>query len=199
MKKILFLILLIIPIISFSQKNLIEQNALKWFKSIYVQNYFKDPYSFKFVKIKSIPLTNMEYYKTEKIIPYLKKMGRKEEDATIYYTAFVDEAIKMYKEFSKTKSLTNNERDSYYDKMVEAENLRFNMGLVIHMNNEVRNDICRYAIYIDCYSNNSFGNKVLGKFAFYYYPSSSNNYSYTEKYSYKSFMIDEKSIVNLND
>ena len=72
------------------------------------------------------------------------------------------------------------------------------MNLLANMSKENKNNISRYAIYIDCYSNNSYGNKVLGRYAFFYYPNSSAFYEDDKKYSYKNFMIDENTIVQLN-
>ena len=36
---------------------LINEKAVQWFKSDYVEKSFKDPYSFKLVKVSNIPIT----------------------------------------------------------------------------------------------------------------------------------------------
>lgn len=69
--KILYTFLFIALVNSaYSQKNIIEQNALKWFKSVYVEENFKDPYSFKLLKISSIPQNTYETIKTDDIYPF---------------------------------------------------------------------------------------------------------------------------------
>ena len=77
MKKIFISLLIIYPSISFSQKNDIEGNALKWFTSVYVEENFKDPYSFKLLKISSIPQNTYETIKTDDIYPLFLELGFK--------------------------------------------------------------------------------------------------------------------------
>ena len=79
MKKILS-ILFLIPLITFSQKNVAEQNALKWFKGVYVENNFKDPYSFKLLKISSIPQTTYETMRGDDVYPLLEDIGIEKND-----------------------------------------------------------------------------------------------------------------------
>jgi hypothetical protein len=198
MKKLFISFLIIYPLITFSQKNEVEQNALKWFKSVYVENNFKDPYSFKLMKISSIPQNVFDYYKSDKILPFLIKIGRSKEYASVYDTTYLNTFINITKESVKSKGFSIEEKDKYYDDIDKAVECRNTMNLLANMSKENKNNLSRYAVYIDCYSNNSYGNKVLGRYAFFYYPNSSPFYEDDKKYSYKKFMIDENTIIQLN-
>lgn len=40
---------------------LINEKAVQWFKSDYVEKSFKDPYSFKLLKVSNTPITNRQW------------------------------------------------------------------------------------------------------------------------------------------
>ena len=92
------LIILLFPIYSFSQKNIAEQNALKWFKGVYVENNFKDPYSFKLLKISSIPQTTYETMRGDDIYPLLEDLGIEKNDENAIDTALMNITIQTYTE-----------------------------------------------------------------------------------------------------
>jgi len=197
MKRLVIIILIFIPLSIFSQKNLVEQNALKWFKSTYVDQNFNDPYSFKFIKITSVSNSVNDYYFNEKIKPLLIKMGRNEEDASVNDINFILSYIKVYKD-AIANTNNKNDKDEYLKKIDIAVECKYYMNEV---NIASKSDLlknARYAIFIDCYSNNALGIKNFGRFAFFYYPITSEFYEKNKKYSYSNFFIDENSIVQLN-
>jgi hypothetical protein len=185
---------------AYSQKNIIEQNALKWFKSIYVEENFKDPYSFKLLKISSIPQNTYETIKTDDIYPLFVELGFEKNDINAIDTSLINTSIQVYKDLIKGKWEGSEDRIKYLKRIEKLLLCKSNMMTLININSNkvLKNKICRYGIYIDCYSNNSYGNKILGKFAFFYYPNGSLLYKSFEKYSYSNFMIDENSIVQIN-
>ena len=172
MKRILVIILFIYPIQSFSQKNAAEQNALKWFKGVYVENNFKDPYSFKLLKISSIPQTTYETMRGDDVYPLLVDLGIDKNDENAIDTALMNITIQTYTDLIKNISEENEDRIKYLKRIEKAKICKSKMVYLININSDKvnRNKLCRYAIYLDCYSNNSYGNKILGKFAFFYYP-----------------------------
>ena len=200
MKKYIFLFILIIPIISFSQKNIVEQNALKWFKSVYVENNFKDPYSFKLLNISSIPQTTYETMRGDDIYPFLEDLGIEKNDENAIDTALMNITIQTYTDLIKGMWEGSEDRVKYLKRIEKAKICKSKMVYLININSDKvnRNKLCRYAIYLDCYSNNSYGNKILGKFAFFYYPRPSLYYGLFHKYQYENFSVDEESIVKLN-
>lgn len=204
MKRFL-LALLFFPLISYSQKNDIEQNALKWFKGVYVENTFKDPYSFKLLKINSIPQSIEKYYKNFKIKPLLTKVSEIDD----YYadilttesldTNDVNTKIEFNSKMQNNPSTSDVTKEKYSVKVNSLYECKSYMTELLKIKVEKRKNIGAYIIYVDCYSNNSYGNKVLGKFAFVYYPISSPFYSSLSKYSYKIYSIDEETIIQLNN
>ena len=199
--KILYTFLFIVLANSaYSQKNIIEQNALKWFKSVYVEENFKDPYSFKLLKISSIPQNTFETIKTDDIYPLFVELGFEKNDINVIDTSLINTSIQIYKDLIKGKWEGSEDRIKYLKRIEKLLLCKSNMMTLININSNkvLKNKICRYGIYIDCYSNNSYGNKILGKFAFFYYPKGSLFYKSYEKYSYPNFMIDEDSIVQIN-
>jgi len=194
------LIILLCPIISFSQKNATEQNALKWFKGVYVENNFKDPYSFKLLKISSIPQTTYETMRGADVYPLLEDIGIEKNDENAIDTALMNITIQTYTDLIKGMWEGSEDRVKYLKRIEKAKLCKSKMVYLIKINSDkvLRNKLCRYAVYIDCYSNNSYGNKILGKFAFFYYPITSEFYEQFKKYSYNNYFIDENSIVQLN-
>ena len=199
-KYYLILILLTYPIISFSQKNATEQNALKWFKGVDVESSFKDPYSFKLLKISSIPQTTYETMRGDDVYPLLEDLGIEKNDENAIDTALMNIAIQTYTDLIKGMWEGSEDRVKYLKRIEKAKVCKSKMVYLIKINLDkvLRNKLCRYAVYLDCYSNNSYGNKILGKFAFFYYPNSSLYYSLFRTYQYETFSIDDKSIVKLN-
>jgi len=199
-KYYLILILLTYPIISFSQKNATEQNALKWFKSVYVEDNFKDPYSFKLLKISSIPQTTYETMRGADVYPLLEDIGIEKNDENAIDTTLMNITIQTYTDLIKGMWEGSEDRVKYLKRIEKAKLCKSKMVYLIKINSNkvLRNKLCRYAVYIDCYSNNSYGNKILGKFAFFYYPITSEFYEQFKKYSYNNYYIDENSIVQLN-
>ena len=199
-KYYLILILLTYPIISFSQKNATEQNALKWFKSVYVEDNFKDPYSFKLLKISSIPQTTYETMRGADVYPLLEDLGIEKNDENAIDSTLMNITIQTYTDLIKGMWEGSEDRVKYLKRIEKAKLCKSKMVYLIKINSNkvLRNKLCRYAVYIDCYSNNSYGNKILGKFAFFYYPITSEFYEQFKKYSYNNYYIDENSIVQLN-
>ncbi len=123
----------------------IEVSAKKWFKDHYVRGFFKDPYSYKFLKCHAISVNQGE--ELEKKMSKLEGTIRggnytKEKRPNSYNGSLKrlhEEAIAEYEPLKQK-----------YDSLSDAE----------------KNSVLYYLVYIDCYAKNSYGNEVLGKYQF---------------------------------
>lgn len=188
MKINLLVLLMFLPAFSFCQlkKNthpkpteiqLIKKEALAWFKTVYVEVNFKDPYSYKLLKVDIYPISNKEslekiledynrelsYADTTKIISdyYRKRQDYRTQVSNVrtYPTIYTQTDV------DRAKKALDDERVKYEQLVIdkaEAENLLSRIEL------KNANKVHHYVLYIDCYSNNSYGNPVLGKFGLYY-------------------------------
>ena len=120
--------------------------------------------------------------------------------AILNASSFITFSKKTYTDLIKGMWEGSEDRVKYLKRIEKAKVCKSKMVYLIKINLDkvLRNKLCRYAEYLDCYSNNSYGNKILGKFAFFYYPKSSLYYSLFRTYQYETFSIDDKSIVKLN-
>lgn len=179
----------------FAQKNEVEQNALKWFKSVYVESSFKDPYSFKLMKISSKSESYYEYLVKEHILPFLDLVGLPISTFNNLDTNYLNTNIELY---------TN-----MLDKKVDTDKNQMKLAYLNILKNEFKNilkfkkeslskKINKYHISIDCYSKNGFGLMILGKFRFDYYPKESYRFSTDEFLKYDKYSIDLNSLIDLN-
>jgi len=133
MKKIFISLLIIYPSISFSQKNDIEGNALKWFTSVYVEENFKDPYSFKLLKISSIPQNTYETIKTDDIYPLFLELGFEKNDNNAIDTSLININIEVYKGLIKGKWEGSEDRIKYLKRIEKLLLCKSNMMTLINI------------------------------------------------------------------
>ena len=198
MKKtlLIYILLSICSIKSFTQINVIEQSAAKWFKNVYVEEYFKDPYSYKLLKITSKSETYLDKVRIDVFEPNYKLLNLQFEFKNEIDTQYIHTNYEIYTKILSTTKENNIDYENLKDK-VELYKKLYELSVIIKkMDTKTKNTITRYLISIDCYSNNSYGNKILGRYSFYYYPKNSKYYVSDEKYSTVNFYIDESSIID---
>ena len=169
MKKILVVaIALIASVSSFAQNTPTTVEASEWFKKVYVETSFKDPYSYKLLKItidsinvgqKLIEDINLEEYKlksdafelsfNERQLKTSEKYAKKERDPNGTWNKSVERYKKNIEEI-------NNRPTKISEMKKKHENLPI----------EEKNKVIYYKFYLDCHANNSYGNPVLGKYVF---------------------------------
>lgn len=197
MKKILFVLIaffIYTPI--FAQENkdveIIKENAEKWFKEVYVEQFFKDPYSYRLMGLKAIPVS----YK-ELLIKDLANIQNDIDTCTVSKNernqSAHDYCMKQYEECK----IGATKEQEYIDKGVEVEyhtkrkaifvqygnsflelakRIKLYLlaveekeritSLINNLTDEEANKLVCYDIRLDCYSKNSLGNEVLGRFSF---------------------------------
>lgn len=176
-----------------SEEDIVKSKAEDWFKTIYVESVFKDPYSYKLLKTIVIPktkkegltdsLTKLQYtIDTTKLTP--KDISDRAEYQSMYDKGKAD--------LDKYSKLLETEKDpkqiEYYQKrnainqkyallclstlrQIDIYNVKVKQKEILEkiintLTPEEANKLSYYEIRIDCYSNNSLGNQVLGRFSF---------------------------------
>jgi hypothetical protein len=178
-----------------SEPEIVKDNAEKWFKDFYVENFFKDPYSYKLLKTivtsksrkdvlldtlaKRINNINNSKFSSEKHL----------EDSRAGCQAEYDDSEKEIEKYSEQlKTETSEERISLIQKIIAVHQKYNALRLILlkdidlyileieekeslekqlkELNPEQLNQIAYFEIRIDCYSKNSLGNEVLGRFVF---------------------------------
>ena len=198
MKKplLIYILLSICSIKSFTQVNLIEQSAAKWFKNVYVEENFKDPYSYKLLKIKSKPETILDKVVIDVFEPNYKLLNLQFEFKNEIDTGYIHSNYDIYTKVLSTTKQNSSDYEMIKGK-VELYKALYELSVSVKkMDTKNKNTITRHLISIDCYSNNSYGNKILGRYSFYYYPKTSKFYKSNEKYSTDNFYIDESTIID---
>lgn len=160
-----------------SELQSVKSSAIKWFKSIYVAGNFKDPYSYKLLKAEIIAITNKEAIEK---IKSDTELSLSSADTTKFYSDYANKRQAYRKAVSDLKYYPGLYKQSDVDyakkawdyelvKYQKLENDKTNAeDLLSKMDVITAKKINYYAVYIDCYSNNSYGNPVLGKFCFYF-------------------------------
>jgi hypothetical protein len=162
MKKTMMVLLFAsVTTMSFGQQNEILSDASKWFKDVYVRENFKDPYSYKELKITLDSMSQGEYLmrttSTQEISMYRK-----------YATEYKEKYDNEFKKISPIQSFLKLYKDNFddYSKKVEimtADSIKF-----MSMNDFEKNKIKHYIIRIECHANNSYGGQVFGKYSMLY-------------------------------
>jgi hypothetical protein len=166
---------------------LVKQRAQKWFKDVYVENNFKDPYSYELLKLTVEPKTfyqelqndtsfanwDIRYEKyllkdtlkgqfqklKDDVVMYEEKAFKKDGKVNEKYKSLYESSLKQLNEerFKRTDSLRKVEIKR--DVLVERLNT---------LTDEQKKMVLYYIIYLDCHANNSYGGKILGKYTFKY-------------------------------
>ena len=170
-----------------SDEEITLEKAQDWFREKYVEDNFKDPYSYRVVGIKAVPVTTGE--SVDKLIAKVKKNM---DESSLHPDDCTEAALAEIKaeiaENERQMKLLKNKTDEYSRKKynIYAEyNVKFlNLAERVEkylldkeeyesllkskaaMSEEVLNSFAYYDIHLDCYSKNDLGNEVLGRYVF---------------------------------
>lgn len=203
MKFVKYLFVLI-PFFSIAQKNDVEKKSLKWFRNVYVEENFKDPYSFKLLKISSVSKTVEGFYKSVLIKPglnFVSEIDNFYDDDLIIAkldTAEINQKISLNASLRDNPNATETLREKYNNNLKALVNCKKFMIELINMKSDIKKIIGANLISIDFYANNSYGMKILNKYSFYYFPKNSPFYNSKNKFSYNDFMVDENLLFKQN-
>jgi hypothetical protein len=170
-------------------------NAEKWFREIYVDKFFKDPYSYKLLKLTSEKITvkqmlvdSLLYLDDE-----IKKCTISENSRTLakrseWQVAYDEGLLYMKKDEENLKNEKDSKRFDYWNKRISihkkylleilpilkeyaiyflnAEEKNRIEGKLRSISQEQEQKLAFYKVKIDCYSKNSLGNEVLGRYQF---------------------------------
>lgn len=173
----------------------IKANAEKWFKDVYVESFFKDPYSYKLLKsmvtsiskkeslIKDISMVQnridtcslaMEDRNTEAYDICIKELERGKAEYEKEMTLLKSATSAFERETHEGRAKIHQKYNTFYlttAKMIQLYLLdikeREVLTLLLSNLDSVESEkLAYYEIRIDCYSKNSIGNEVLGRFSF---------------------------------
>ena len=194
MKKILLLLLVLSCGFADAQtpESTIEIKAEEWFKQAYVETTFKDPYSYRLMGIKAIPITIKQGLEMQlaSVLNSIKECSidtseRNQEGHDSYMEMYEDEMAKAKKEqeiidSGKGTEYTIRRKDVYVKyaniAIERAKSIALYLldvsgkerieGIISDLSEDQSGSIGYYDIRLDCYSKNSLGNEVLGRFSF---------------------------------
>lgn len=174
-----------------SDEQIVMEKAEQWFKDIYVENRFKDPYSYRRVGLKALPVTLKESLvkdmeKAQNIIDTARiAKGSTQKDYDVILTecnsvnkdiekenSFIESGVDVtyhskrkviYVEALKDFAELARQIDMYLFAIKEKESL---LAKINNLTEEEASVLIYYDIRLDCYSKNSLGNEVLGRFLF---------------------------------
>lgn len=170
-------------------------NAENWFKDVYVENYFNDPYSYRLVAIKAIPITNQDFFNNElTAIQYdldtcTLSANDKSQDTLKKLDDLIleadDEINKINNDINSSTRDNSKEilrkrldiQKKYYLAILNIKHRLDKYHLAVKSKKEVEyilenmsddqaSKLRYYDIRLDCYSKNKIGNEVLGRFSF---------------------------------
>lgn len=151
----------LVTIVSFGQSNQILSDGSKWFKEKYVDANFKDPYSYKELKIELDSLSNYDFYKKNSDSSFI----------ALYEKYSMEYKEKYEKESSKRKpneTLVNIYKKSYDEYSAKLKNAMDASEKLKLLSEDEKKQIYHYIVKIDSHANNSYGNPVLGRYRFTY-------------------------------
>ena len=172
MKKILVVaITLIASVSAFAQKTPTLESASEWFKKEYVDATFKDPYSYKLLKVsidsinvgqkllESIEMEEYQIKSSDQIsltsaqlsLKSAEKYVKKEDDQNGIWHQSIVRNNKIIEEIKNRPSKILEMKKKYEE-----------------MPSDQKNKVFYYKFYLDCHANNSYGGTVLGKYVFTY-------------------------------
>lgn len=166
-----------------SEAKIVEEKAKSWFKKVYVELNFKDPYSYELLKIDVFPVT---YQSRIEEMLRIADQDLNSLDTTRYYGDYQV----AYREYQEAKRIHDSRFKSSSDSIaikVSLSALAYKYRPVKALSDKYKKvledkktlqealdtlsesdllKVIRYKIYIDCYAKNSYGNKVLGEYVF---------------------------------
>jgi hypothetical protein len=171
MKKILVVaIALIASVSSFAQTTLTPESAAKWFKDNYVDQNFKDPYSYKLANLSIDTLT------VEKQIISRIKMAEDDLANIAQKRKDAQWSIETGNKYVKKGQDPNGTwAEAIQRGMKKIEELNALPQTIEKMKSDLatmsesdKKKPYSFFIYIDSHANNSYGGTVLGKYVFCY-------------------------------
>lgn len=146
--------------------------AKTWFKDVYVETNFKDHYSYKLMKIELYPVTWNK--KGESILISAKEAMDNADTSKSYspykrsLSAYVMDIMAYGKDtnsyiLTQAKQTVDDDLKEYLSLKKSYEVLQENIHT---MNPKLKNSICEYAVYLECYGRNGYGNLILNKYSF---------------------------------
>lgn len=173
----------------------VKVNAEKWFKEFYVEKQFKDPYSFKLLKIESAKINfktaiqdSIQYLDNEIRNCKISQDERNQETRDGYQKGYDNDMKGIKDAEEKLKTEKDENKIKNYQKVIGIHKkyallmldyLREYDLLVLNIKERGRlenslnslqpeelDKLSYYKIKLDCYSKNSLGNEVLGRFQF---------------------------------
>lgn len=161
------------------ETEVIKTKVLKLFKEQYVEQTFKDPYSYKPLKTTVYPVTlEMKLLEDTLVIYDEIKLLILKADTTkgsvSLYKGFIEDCQKReYKDLCdqyRTK-LADARKDAYEaQQLIDFKKNQID-EIIRHVNSmtiQQKNSIGYYLILHDCYGNNSYGNPILGRYSMKY-------------------------------
>lgn len=150
------------------------EKAKTYFKDVFVENTFKDPYSYELLKIISEPVSyrqkaiseysynkNMVPFNDEDIEPLRLELKKNKE----YLDKLKPKGTKYEKALAKyERSLAIYEDEN--SKLNEFKNKQELLNQISTATSKSVDEISHYNIEIHCYGSNSYGGKILGKYIF---------------------------------
>ena len=151
MKKSILTILTLVPFILFAQskkkpaikqteQSIIYSKAKKWFREVYVESTFKDPYSYKLIKSKIYPWSYFDEAQS--------RIERAKDELGFYR----EELLKLDSTTFKFKRYT--------------DSLAKQTELIVTYQKVKNKKTMYYSVTIQCYGKNSYGANVLSNYHF---------------------------------
>ena len=179
------------PKVSTPTETQVNAAAGVWFKKNYVELSFKDPYSYKLMKIKSFPISEFEY-EQDKLNDAISKVEKRDSFIYKYSTNNLEKAIKdsteqfekritLYKttydwavkDIQKNKQTISEITTRWKNEEVIVDSLK---EVVQKLPPTSKKNILYYLVSLDCYANNSYGNPILGRYAFKFFYDTKKGY-----------------------
>ncbi len=163
-------IALIASVSTFAQVTLTPESAGKWFKESYVESNFKDPYSFKLLKVTIDTITVAEQTQTRISLKEsdLANIAQKRKDNQWSIETgqkYIKKNLDPNGTWVKAIERANNSNKELDELPETIQKLKTTLS---QMSDEEKNKAFTYWIYVECHANNSYGNPVLGRYGFRY-------------------------------
>lgn len=160
----------------------VVEKAKIYFKEVYVENNFKDPYSYELLKVIAQPYTAKDKAKLE--LSAAEELDLGGDPVGAYRELTLDYKTKLDKLKGKDGKVSKRNQAEYdrvekyylqaladYEVAVKSETGKASkldsLRAIIESRDANTIRINEYRIEIHCYAANSLGNKVLGKYAFF--------------------------------
>lgn len=171
----------------------IKEQAEKWFRDVYVEKHFNDPYSYRLMKVSASPVTLKEALEIDLgnvkmaidtcSIPKKERTpeGQKKLEGIIKdRQTNIEELNKQLDAGTGNREYLIKMRDIYLEYLNKYIDYKKRLDICIlaiqtydkiknsidELSEQSANQIAYYLIKLDCYSKNKMGNEMLGRFEF---------------------------------